>query len=165
MRSEKVIQKILELIDWTTAEIAATEDRREKGDLISCNRVFMSVAHKLGYRTRKANTDRPTSNPFQDAVKNMEDKPIEQIQIIDNKEQLNRMFVITDEVKEKLKKQRDKFTRTNDKQKSEVIHLYKAKNTVQEISEKLWISEESINKILGIENNDNKVLLADSSNV
>jgi len=169
MKNKLFLEKSLELIALGEQLIQECKDRHESRELDGAVKVIKRVLWATGYRKERIKVETvPNPNIVRDARAKVEAekngailKGIEERKAEDPNTQKS-----LDKAKEKLVKKLNsgKKINTSAKDKEEVKAMYKHGNNIADISETLWIVEDSIYKILGIGNDSSKAVLADNSN-
>jgi hypothetical protein len=177
MRNEKVINEALKLKTVISEELNTTDDKREKYDLSGALKVLDSMLYRLGYKAprKSAVVEQPANIYKAVEVKAKEDKPkynnnppdnIYKAEIVEEKEEPTKgafpksPFIVSEEQHNANEKKKPKKVRTTPEDKEAIKMLVDEGKTVAEMSEKLHIEEATIRKVLGMDNQAPKKILA-----
>lgn len=167
MKNKLFLEKSLELIALGEQILSDVKDKQEFRELQGAIKVQKQILRNTGYREprekkevvnnpnifrdAKAKVDAERNPKIVDAIKeDVADKPTSQ-------KDLDKAHA---KMVKKIKS--GKKVNTTDKEKAQIQALYKAEQTITEISEVMWVIEDSIYKILGIEGGNSNAVLADN---
>ena len=167
MKNKQFLEKSLELIAFGEQLLTESKDRQEIRELQGAIKVQKQILRSTGwreprakvqtandpdiFRKRKAEVDAERNPKIVEAIKE------------DVSEKLTQKDLDKAHAKMVKKLNSGKKVNTTDKQKAQIQALYKAEQSIPEISEVMWVVEDSIYKILGIEGGNSKAVIADNS--
>lgn len=168
MKNKLFLEKSLELIVLGEQLLAEAKDKHEVRELQGAIKVQKQILRNTGYREPREKRDfKPDANIFRDAKAKVEaernPKIVEAIKEDVAGKPTSQKDLDKAHAKMVKKLKSGKKVNTTDKEKAQIQALYKAQQSITEISEVMWVVEESIYKILGIEGGNSKAVLADNS--
>lgn len=160
MKNKLFLQKSLELIAFGESLLKESKDKQEIREMGMALKIQKQILRSTGYREPRIKAE-PNNNPniFREMKAKVDAERLsETVKEIDNSHQA------LDKAKAELVKKLNsgKKIRTTDKDKKEITALFKAERSISDISETLWIEENTIYKVLGISGNDSKAVIADN---
>ncbi len=168
MKNKQFQEKTLELIKVGEQLIQESKDRHEIRQMQEAIKVIKQILWAQGYRKERPKKEASNDPDIYRKAKAKVDaerngtilKEIEE-RTTENPNSQKSLDKAHDKMVKKLNSGKKK--NTNAKDKAEVKAMYQNSNSISDISETLWIEEDSIYKILGIGANDSKAVLADNS--
>ena len=172
-RMKDVIEKLLQVVEYSTKEAEKTDDAKRKKELLSVVRCIEKVNYRLGHkkpRKKKVNGGLPPKDAFK---KKSDVEP----KVIDNNAPKD-AFKYKDPIqsKQEVKEIDNPFKesenvakgpkwnkRLSKDKKQAILKLHAERKTIAEISNELWIDERAIAKALNLGQNNNKSIIADNA--
>jgi hypothetical protein len=160
MKNKQFLEKSLELIAFGESILKESKDKQEIREMGMALKIQKQILRSTGYREPRIKVETvPNPNIFREMKAKVDAERLgETVKEIDNSHQA------LDKAKAELVKKLNsgKKVRTTDKDKKEITALFKAERSISDISETLWIEEDTIYKVLGISRNDSKAVIADN---